>query len=37
MFTIVNRSKFTKISCAIGDDVCARGNLYKKLSFDTAE
>lgn len=34
MFTIVSRSKFSKIRVLL-EMMCVRGNLYKKLLFDT--
>lgn len=34
MFVIVNRNKFTKIRVLL-EMMCVRGNLYKKLLFDT--
>lgn len=34
MFAIINRSKFAKIRVLL-EMMCVRGNLYKKLLFDT--
>jgi len=34
MFAIVSRSKFAKIR-VLSEMMCVRGNLYKKLLFDT--
>lgn len=34
MFAIVSRSKFAKIRVLL-EMMCVRGNLYKKLLFDT--